>query len=462
MKTILITLIAIIAPFITHTLYSQDRAPSLYLDYQDEEQGDIIINTLRVQSPSPLYTYYCGLVWNSGQDAGGYCGMQEHPDGRNFIYSLWDPISSTDSITAEYTHPNTEIANFGGEGTGLRSLNFGIGWETNQWYSLVSRSWSTNENSTLFGYWIYDQNNSIWHHLVTMNYPVPNLYFNTKTSSFIEDWLGNGHEARTVHHKHGWKRKTSDSTWLPFDESYFDRVFPDAGTVNYIENYDGGVIDDEYYFMTSGGITTPETNQDDVTLTLTYTASNPGFETGEFNNLNLLVENDNLLADWDLVDSKSPQFSYHIKIYNNAELSGSPIISIESIKPHIRNDVIDISNLSDNIEYFVQFNITDIFDNVSVAQVGSFIKTNLSTAEYDFIKNAIVFPNPVTDELNVYLNQNLEDIKVQLSSMDGKIIYEEAHKHTDVINLLVDLASGMYFLKIKDNTTEKTFKILKK
>ena len=69
--------------------FSQDRAPSLWLKYQDNFQGDILINTIRVQSPSPLYTYYCTLAWNAGEEGGGYCGIQEHPDGRNFIFSLW-------------------------------------------------------------------------------------------------------------------------------------------------------------------------------------------------------------------------------------------------------------------------------------------------------------------------------------------------------------------------------------
>ena len=465
MKIIFIPSIIIFTIFLPHSLFSQDRAPSLYLNYQDEGQGDILINTLRVQSPSPLYTYYCGLLWNGGQDAGGYCGMQEHPNGRNFIYSLWDPVSSSDPITAEYTHPNTDIAVFGGEGTGLRSLNFGIGWETDQWYSLVSRAWTTNVNSTLFGYWVYDQSNSIWHHLVTMNYPVPNLNFNTKTSSFIEDWYGNGYEARTIHHNNGWKRIISDASWLPFEESYFDRVFPDSGTVNYIENYDGGVINDEYYFMRSGGTTTPQTNEDDVTLFLEYNTTNPGFETGEFNNLTIVVDNDILIVGWDIEESKSPQFAYHIKIYDNIALSGTPVISIDNTKPHLRNDTIDISTLPNNSEYFVQFYITDIFDNISVTQVESFIKGSiLSVSPFDFTKNIKVFPNPVTDKINIYLNQNLEYVKVLLLNTSGKIIYEEEYMHKNTIHMPVDIASGMYFLKFKGKnySTLKTFKFLKK
>jgi len=42
--------------FITISLngFSQDRAPSLYLNYQGNFQGDILINTVRVQSPSSI------------------------------------------------------------------------------------------------------------------------------------------------------------------------------------------------------------------------------------------------------------------------------------------------------------------------------------------------------------------------------------------------------------------------
>jgi hypothetical protein len=69
MKIIFIPSIIIFTIFLPHSLFSQNRAPSLYLNYQDEGQADILINTLRVQPPSPLYTYYCGLLWNGGQDA---------------------------------------------------------------------------------------------------------------------------------------------------------------------------------------------------------------------------------------------------------------------------------------------------------------------------------------------------------------------------------------------------------
>ncbi len=364
-------------------LFSQNRAPSLYLNYQDFEEGDIIINTLRVLDPSPLYTYYCGLLWNSGLDAGGYCGMQEHPEGKNFIYSLWDPINSSSPITAVYAHPGTEISSFGGEGTGLRSLNFDIGWQENQWYSLVSRTWAIDNQSTLFGFWIYDDSGRRWSHMVTMKYPVPNLKFSTRTSSFIEDWLGNGDKSRTIHHKNGWKRTTNNYQWFAFESSHFDRVFPDAGTINYIENYDGGVKNDEYYFMSSGGSTNPSTNEADVLLDLNNNLQNPSFLVGEYKNLIFEHPGDEFYFEWEIEVKKSPQFSFHVKVYDNVDLLGTPVISIDRIEPQVRSLAVDVSMLPDDNEYYIQFYTKDIFDNHSEVWNEVFVKGNITDSDND-------------------------------------------------------------------------------
>ena len=420
------------------------------------------MNTLRVKSPSPKYTYYCGLLWNGGQDAGGYCGMQEHPSGRNFIFSLWDPISTSDPITADYAHPATELAIFGGEGTGLRSLNYGIGWDTDQWYTLLSRVWTDHLNFSYFGFWIYDQNEVSWQHMVTMKYPVPNLRFNTATSSFIEDWRGNGYLARTINHKNGWKRKISDMNWMAFEQSYFDRVYPDAGTVNYIEKYDGGVIDEDYYFMTSGGNTDPITNEDDVMLYLPNPKSAPLFPNAEINTLELVVENNNtLLLTWEVNHSKSPQFSYHVNIYDSIELSGEPLISVDTILPHQRNRILDISLLPPD-QYVLQFYITDLFDQVSNTRIVSFdTRDDLGNEDSALFNNARVVPNPVSKSIHLYLNRKLEDLCIELVDLNGKLILNKKMKQVDYVEIPVASSAGLYFLNLKSKRQKKTIKIIK-
>ena len=56
--------------------------------------------------------------------------MQAHPRARNFIFSIWDNKKHTGPITAVYRGPGTETKKFGGEGTGLKSWNFKLGWST--------------------------------------------------------------------------------------------------------------------------------------------------------------------------------------------------------------------------------------------------------------------------------------------------------------------------------------------
>ena len=357
MKKILLFLLI---PF---TILSQNRAPSTWLKYKDNLHGDIIINTARVKSPSPLYTYYCVLQWNAGMEGGGYLGIQEHPEGRNFIFSLWDSKESSDDVTASYTHLGTIIQPFGGEGTGLKSWNFDIGWNTDEWYSFVSRTWNDN-NHTLFGFWVFNHTSSEWYHLVTMDYPVIDVKFSSISNSFLEDWLGNGSNKREFHLKNGWKRTSSDSSWMNFDKSYYERVKPDDGAANYIDNYDGGVIED-YFFMKSGGNSTfPVTNTHGTNLTLSNNLEKPDFEEVEVLSFDKNLEDKNLILNWEVSKSKLPQFSYNIEIYDDKDL-GSPLFKINKIKPESRYEEVDISSLVDGKEYFIRFYLTDILDNKS-------------------------------------------------------------------------------------------------
>ncbi len=54
MNRFFILIIIILTQFsLVIKLTAQNRAPSVYLDYKDFYDGDIIINSLRVASPSP-------------------------------------------------------------------------------------------------------------------------------------------------------------------------------------------------------------------------------------------------------------------------------------------------------------------------------------------------------------------------------------------------------------------------
>jgi len=351
---------------------AQNRAPSCWLNYGDSFAGDIIMNQISVISPSPLYTYYCVLQWNAGQEGGGYCGLQDHPDGRNIIYSIWDPAASDDPIVAEYVGYGTAVENFGGEGTGLKSWNFDLGWESNTWYTLVTRAWDDDDH-TFFGFWIRDNNDGNWFHVVTMDYPVSNVRFSSQTGSFIEDWWGNGSESRRAHYMEGWKRSDEDG-WSSFPStgSYFSRVSPDAGAQNYIDNYDGG-IENEYYFMQSGGETVP-TNGSGIWLDLDYDNIEPLFNTGNIADLEVIVDSTatHLQCSWDIFTSVDPQYSYQIQVFEDEECDGTPLIEHSDIRPQAREAIIEIDNIYNSGTYYIKLSIVDIFDEEKEPLIGEF------------------------------------------------------------------------------------------
>ena len=241
----------------------ENAAPSSHFVFDDNFEGDIIINEVRVpKDGEALYTYYEALGWRG--NAAGYAGIQAHPKAHNYIFSIWDHKSHTAPIKAVYRDPGTKTEKFGGEGTGLKSWNFELGWDTDTWYTLVSRCWPVADH-TFFGYWVHSAKTKKWTHMVTMDVATKAAYFKGRTDAFIEDWLETGKNARTTHLRGGWKRKPSGE-WHAFSGgrysvNHWDLV-PGKRSFNFKNNWNGGVAEDAsgpFYFMVSGGADTKPT-----------------------------------------------------------------------------------------------------------------------------------------------------------------------------------------------------------
>ena len=91
-----------------------------------------------------------------------------------------------------------------------------------------------------------------WTHFVTLDFPLPDIYFDSWTCSFLEDWQGTGHNERRVHFKNGYKR-SKEGKWIPFNKGSFN-VVREATSQKYEENFDCGTFEGTYYLQ-SGGLT---------------------------------------------------------------------------------------------------------------------------------------------------------------------------------------------------------------
>ena len=185
-------------------LGGENAAPSSHMVFDDNFDGDILINEVRVpKSGEAMYTYYETLGWRGG--AAGYGGIQVHPKAHLYIFSIWGHKKHTAPIKAVHKGPDTITQKFGGEGTGLKSWNFKLGWKPDTWYTLVSRCWPVG-NHTFYGFWARSGETKQWTHLVTMDVAAKEAWFKGGTDAFLEDWSETGVKRRESHLRGGWKR----------------------------------------------------------------------------------------------------------------------------------------------------------------------------------------------------------------------------------------------------------------
>jgi chitodextrinase len=350
----------------------QGAAPSSHLFYKGGNTvSDITMNQVYVPITAP-YTYFEALGWNNSIEGGGYCGIQDIGNGgRKYIFSLWNTLdpNNTTPIKAAYLGQGTTVSSFGNEGTGLGSSNTELGWSVNTWYNFVSRTWQV-DGHTYFGFWSQDLSTSKWTHLLTMDYPVANVTFNTKNDAFVEDWADLGAPIRKALYKEAWQRDVGGA-WTLQNQALFSSNDKDAFRNKiYDESFNSGV-ENGAFFIQIGGNTSHAFSGRTLDLSVPSSATKPttvpgevGAFTAAYNAATKTVD-----AAWDVNALKSPQFSYQLDLFDNAQFTGSPVASSSANVPQARALSMNVSFLGG--VYYARFRIKDIFDNASVQKTAT-------------------------------------------------------------------------------------------
>ncbi len=349
---------------------AQDSAPSSHFVFDDDFPGDILVHEVRVPSRGlTRFTYYEVLGWRG--PAAGYAGIQDHPRGRNFIFSIWDHPKHRAPITAVFTDPGTQTERFGGEGTGLKSWNFELGWSTDRWITLVARAWDHGE-ATQFGYWVRTGDPQRWTHLVTMEVAVPRTRFEGPTDAFLEDWARTGLHRREVHYRNGWKRAL-EGTWVPLTEGRYSvnrwDLEPGKRSFNFRHSWNGGIAEDaggEYFFMIAGGTETrPEVSNPSVHRlgAPPRDGAGPGFDPLRIVRATATRKGATVEVRWEVDAGASPQFTGQVDLLQKAADEAPAVATSAPLQPHDRTCEIDMPEQNDGKMLFARICLRGLFDD---------------------------------------------------------------------------------------------------
>ncbi|WP_179008665.1 T9SS type A sorting domain-containing protein [Winogradskyella forsetii] len=158
--------------------------------------------------------------------------------------------------------------------------------------------------------------------------------------------------------------------------------------------------------------------------------------------LERLTANNNLLSSLDLSNNSN-------LIYLGVPNNNLDYISVKNgnnynfiqIPNFVNNPLLTCIEVDDAV--FSTNNWTDIDSQSYFSEDCS----NLSTDEFNEV-NALIFPNPVIDEL--FLNfKTLEHINYQLVSLNGRLVFEGRITKKNESLDLSEISSGVYFLKLQ-------------
>jgi hypothetical protein len=342
--------------------------------------ADILINEVRVPSigltPS---TYYETLGWWG--TAAGYAGIQcasTQTTGKPFIFSIWDNPAQTGPLTSADVGYGTAISTFGGEGTGLKSMNHALGWKTDLWYVTAVRAWPVG-NRTCFGYFVRDGETKKWRHLVTMNVAASNVRMIGDIDGFIEDWSSTGANRRETNMRKAWKY--AGGKWYPGTSAYYSvnggDIASGGRSYNYRTNWDAGVKTDStgsYYYMVAGGASTVPSCKNGATFTIARTGETaPDYPAFTVAFLGATVLGTNLVVAWDRDSTTLPQFTCTLEIFNDTTCSGTPLVTVSKTELRRSSDTLSLSSLTPAARsYALRMSVVDIFANKAALKIVPF------------------------------------------------------------------------------------------
>lgn len=329
-------------------------------------------------------TLYQGnpVLGSQGETASFYGGMPHDCGWAVPCRIIWSFFSVKNSapgamVTPYWLATNMYAPPHVGEGADSKAAGDWSILQTNRWYREVIRIWPAVDGSTNTGYvarWLRDSATSNWYHMATMKVPYTPTGLDG-LSGFKESLSPEDGSSRTDY-RNVYYRMPGGSSWQRanvFNPS--TRLLGQRGAAALIESntaafFEMGTdllnmasnpppVSGTLYLMVStneavAGLLTntlPAGMQAlaspvGVVLTITNQPLTPTLDPIVVSGAAAYVYKEQMLVNWQIPATSSPQFAYKIEVFNNSNYTGSAAVTFNDIDPEARQKLLNITGVT--------------------------------------------------------------------------------------------------------------------
>ncbi len=236
-----------------------------------------------------------------------------------------------------------------GEGSSCAIKGYWPKFTSNLWSRFVVRYWQPADGTAHLGYqgmWMKEPVSGNWYHVGTFLYPFAVTGVNGM-SGWQENFSGYTGDY-IVDHAGGYYHKTG--AWQKANQIQFTS----RGYVTLIDTNTAAESSVGDSFTNLYNVTR--------TLVLSNQPALPTFDPIVVNSATASLLNTQLLVQWQLPLSSSPQLDYRIEVFNNPSYTGSPVVNFYDREPETRQKLLNISGVATP---YVRLTIADIFYNTN-------------------------------------------------------------------------------------------------
>jgi autotransporter-associated beta strand protein len=339
------------------TLMAPSTGRAQYHNYNVASGSDCIVQTYRSPNlPSGIYDAIHEEYVSSSDGGSGYFygGMVQDPgNSRTLVqYVCWPASGGFAPYSQQIpTFAGTNMVGYAqiGEGSSCAIKGYWPLFTSNLWSRFAVRYWQPADGTPHLGYqgmWMKEPVSGNWYHVGTFLYPFAVTGINGM-SGWQENFSGYGGDY-LVDHAGGYYHK--NGLW----QSANQVQFTSAGHV--------GLIDANAAAESAVGPSYTASYNVPRTLILTGQPALPAFDPIVVSASSASVLGTQLLVQWQMPLTSSPQLAFQVEVFNNPGYTGSPAVSFYEREPEARQKLLNIPGVATP---YVRLTLSDIFFNTN-------------------------------------------------------------------------------------------------